>query len=194
LDATPRADIAEPAIAVVLDANVLYPAALRDTLMRSAERGLYRPRWSALILDELARNLIEDGRSDEARTQRMIADMRRYFPGAEVQVAEELIATMTNAAEDRHVLAAAVSSGAALIVTENLKDFPESALSPHGVEALSPDEFLGQLLNVDPMLMAQVLREQVADLINPPLTVQDVLKQIALQAPRFSERAGEILL
>jgi hypothetical protein len=55
---------------------VLYPAALRDMLLRAAENGLYQPRWSALILEEVRRNLIEDGGLDEARAWRPIAQMR----------------------------------------------------------------------------------------------------------------------
>lgn len=38
--------------AVVLDACVLVPVALADTLLRIAERELYRPLWSARIVDE----------------------------------------------------------------------------------------------------------------------------------------------
>jgi hypothetical protein len=41
--------------AVVLDACVLYPLPLRDTLLRCAEQNLYEVRWSRRILDELAR-------------------------------------------------------------------------------------------------------------------------------------------
>ena len=43
---------------VVLDACVLYPFHLRDALLRTAEKGLYRVHWSATILDEAVRNLV----------------------------------------------------------------------------------------------------------------------------------------
>lgn len=42
---------------VVLDANVLYPARLRDLFMRLAIAGLYQARWSDRILDECFTNL-----------------------------------------------------------------------------------------------------------------------------------------
>ncbi|MBD9466542.1 PIN domain-containing protein [Pseudomonas sp. Pdm06] len=42
----------------VYDANVLYPAPLRDFLMRLALTGAYRARWSAQIHDEWKRNLL----------------------------------------------------------------------------------------------------------------------------------------
>ena len=35
---------------VVLDANVLYPFSLRDTLLRVAAEDLYQVRWSDQIL------------------------------------------------------------------------------------------------------------------------------------------------
>jgi hypothetical protein len=43
---------------VVLDACVLFPASIRDTLLRAADAGLYRVYWSELILEEVRRNLI----------------------------------------------------------------------------------------------------------------------------------------
>ncbi|MEI2811358.1 MAG: PIN domain-containing protein [Nocardioides sp.] len=45
--------------AVVLDTCVLYPAHLRDTFLRLTESGLYRALWSADIIEELQRNLME---------------------------------------------------------------------------------------------------------------------------------------
>ena len=44
----------------MLDANVLYPAYLRDALLRLAEAEIYQVRWSCKILDEMARNILEN--------------------------------------------------------------------------------------------------------------------------------------
>ena len=46
---------------VLLDANVLFPFSLRDTLLRAAAAGLYRLRWPSRILDETTRNLVSTG-------------------------------------------------------------------------------------------------------------------------------------
>ena len=40
----------------LLDANVLYPAGLRDFLLRLADRYLYTPLWSADIHAEWTRS------------------------------------------------------------------------------------------------------------------------------------------
>jgi predicted nucleic acid-binding protein len=101
---------------VVLDTCVLYPAYLRDTLLRLAEAGLFRPLWSAGILDELDRNLVEAGIPAQT-VQRLVTEMRTAFDDAEVVSYEPLIATMTCDHKDRHVLAAAVCAGADTLVT-----------------------------------------------------------------------------
>lgn len=41
---------------VVLDANVLFPFALRDTLLRAAALGMYQVHWSEEILAEANRS------------------------------------------------------------------------------------------------------------------------------------------
>lgn len=48
-----------PRYAAVLDACVLVPVVLADTLLRVAEKGLYRPLWSERILTE-AQEAIEE--------------------------------------------------------------------------------------------------------------------------------------
>lgn len=47
------------AFVVVYDACVLYPAPLRDLLVRLASKGVVRARWSEIILDECFRNILE---------------------------------------------------------------------------------------------------------------------------------------
>ena len=128
--------------AVVLDTSVLYPMPLRDTLIWTGLKRLYRPRWSALIIEEPTRNLIADGRSTEEKARRMVALMAAAFPAASVAVPDHLVARMTNPPEDRHVLAAAVVANAEVIVTSNLRHFVGAALAPFGAEAWSPDAFL----------------------------------------------------
>jgi hypothetical protein len=44
------------AFVVIYDACVLYPAPLRDLLVRLANTGIVRARWSELILDECFRS------------------------------------------------------------------------------------------------------------------------------------------
>jgi hypothetical protein len=63
-----------------------------------------------------------------------------------------------------------VRSGAQIIVTSNLKDFPDEALKELGIEAQSPDEFVLNLLDLAPGAVAAVVSKQAADLKNPPHT------------------------
>jgi hypothetical protein len=72
--------------------------------------------------------------------------------------------------DDRHVLAAAITGGGQSLVTFNLKDFPDSRLLASGVEAVHPDEFLLDQLDLHPAAAMQVLSEQAADLRHPPST------------------------
>lgn len=71
------------AFSVVVDTCVLYPAHLRDTLLRLAERSLYQVLWSDDIVEELRRNLIEDG-FDAESIRRLIIEMGTAFPAASV--------------------------------------------------------------------------------------------------------------
>jgi hypothetical protein len=68
------------AFTAFLDTCVLYPAYLCDTLLRLAEAEAYRPLWSADVLTELRRNLIERGLAAD-RVDCRITQMSRSFPG-----------------------------------------------------------------------------------------------------------------
>lgn len=175
------------AFRVVLDACVLYPFSLRDTLLRLAEGELYDPFWSSRILEEMARNLTRDGLMPRARADRLARLMREAFEEAEVTTpaVELLEPAMTNRPKDRHVLAAAVTAHAEAIVTTNLKDFPARACAPLGVEAIHPDDFLSALLAEAPRTVVAVLRQQAAGLDNPPITLDELLGMLAKPAPGF---------
>ncbi len=103
--------------------RVLFPMYLRDTLLCVAETGLYFPYWSQEVIDGAIRNLINTGRITEEKAIKLEAMIKQAFPYAMVEVSSELIEEMTNHPGDRHVLAAAVTANADIIVTSNLKQF-----------------------------------------------------------------------
>ena len=115
-----------------IDTNVLFGAYLCDTMLCLAEAGTCRPLWSAGVMDELERNLLERGLPSEAITHRL-AEMTSAFPDAQVTGYEALIERMACDPKDKHVLAAAVRANAEVLVTFNDKHFPELATAPYDI-------------------------------------------------------------
>lgn len=171
--------------AVVLDANVLIPAAPRDTLLRSAERGLFRLCWSEQILGEVERNLVERLLISAADARDLLDEMRAFFPEAMVALPILEIDAPAVHPKDRHVLEAAVAANASVIVTENLRDFPAEDLARHGIVAESIDEFLVVLARESPESMLKIVIEQAADLGDPVISPTELLTHLARWAPVF---------
>ncbi|MFC9840363.1 putative toxin-antitoxin system toxin component, PIN family [Rhodococcus sp. NPDC127530] len=173
---------------VVLDTCVMLPQSLNNLLLTLADAELFRPVWTLDLLDEVERNLSGErfGKSPEQAARR-VQQMRRAFPFAEEESrgCRELIPAMINDPKDRHVLAAAVRSGAGVIVTANLADFPPAALDPFDVEAIHPDEFLCDQLDLDPEAVFECMNVMVAKNMLPPRTVGELLQSLERLTPRF---------
>ena len=139
-------------------------------VVRLANTGVVRARWSDAILDECFRNILEN-RPDlkpEAleRTREL---MTRAVPDCMVTGFDGLIdGLVLPDPDDRHVLAAAIRAGAQAIVTFNLDDFPTDRLERYNVEAKHPDDFVIDTIDLSPGAVAKVLAEQAAALKNPP--------------------------
>jgi hypothetical protein len=116
--------------------------------------------------------------------------MEKHFPEALVTGYESLIASMQNDVKDRHVVASAVKAGAQVITTSNLRDFTPL---PEGLEAQSPDEFLCNLFDLDPDGFTEMLREQAADLVKPPVTFEELLERFARVVPDLVTSARDHL-
>lgn len=173
-------------VVALLDTSILFPFYLRDTLLRAAELGLYQPRWTLDILHELERVLVEQGQADAAPVARLIAVLRAAFPEAEVTDYRSLVAKMTNEPGDRHVVAAAVRARAHVVVTSNLRHFPNATVEPHGIRVQSPDAFLLALLEGAPDPMRRVLRDQAAEFRAPRMSASEVLDRLATTAPEYA--------
>ena len=150
----------KPPVAVY-DACVLYPFHLRNVLVQCAVDGLALARWTDEIHAEWIRNLAANSPAIPiARLEATRDKMKAVLPEADVGNYQTLIPSLSLPdPDDRHVLAAAIAAGAAVIVSWNLKHFPASQLQAHGIACLSPDDFLMGLHSDFPdALMASIDR------------------------------------
>ena len=161
----------------LLDANVLYPAGLRDLLLRLADRYLFAPLWSADIHAEWMRSLLADRPDIDAGVlDRTRAVMDEHFPDAVVTGYGAIAAGLDLPdPDDLHVLAAAIHGGADTIVTRNLRDFPADRLAPHALAAQHPDAFVAGLFETDPEAVLAAVRGHRAALRHPPRSASDHL-------------------
>ena len=117
--------------------------------------------------------------------------MHLALPHAMVTGHEALVAVIDLPdPDDRHVVAAAVRSGAEVIVTRNTRDFPAATLAAHGIEAQDPDDFVLGLLHTDAGGVAQVVREQAGALVSPRRSPSEVLDSLTAAGFRRALRSS----
>ena len=169
---------------VLFDACVLYSAPLRDLWMWLATTtSLFQPRWSAEIHREWMDNVMAnrpDLSAERLERTRMLMDTK--VEDCLVTGYERLIVGLTLPdPDDRHVLAAAIHAQATLILTFNLRDFPDDVLAPYGIQAQHPDEFLCILLETDPESVCATAEEHRQALKSPPKTREQYLDTLRKQ-------------
>jgi hypothetical protein len=165
------------AYTALLDACVLYPAALRDLLLRLAVTDLYRAKWSEDIHAEWMRNLAAN-RPDIPRSR--IDKLRDLMDSSVRDAIVDNYALLIPSLvlpdpKDCHVLAAGIVGRVDLIVTYNLKDFPAASLDPYGIEVQHPDHFLRHQFDLNPDLVCAVVRDLRSGLKNPPISIEQYL-------------------
>jgi predicted nucleic acid-binding protein len=180
------------AFVVVYDACVLYPAPLRDLLIRIARKGLVRAKWTDEILDECFRNILanEPERKPDSlvRTRQL---MNLAVADCVVTGYGDLVESIKLPdPDDRHVVAAAVRCGAQAIVTANLKDFPKESLITFGLEAVHPDDFVLDCIDLSAGAVLAAVREQAASLKKPSMTAAEVLEK--LQANGLAQSVAKL--
>ena len=163
--------IVDAAPVVLVDANVLYSAALRDLIIALFLTDTIEIHWSSDILDEMAAALVSNRRATVAGAQRLIADLTRHFPEAAV-VSAPLPATVTLPdPRDHHVLGAAMAAQASILLTFDLNDFPATELAKCGpIQATHPDVFFQAMLTIDEFSVIRALAECRRKLVRKPMT------------------------
>jgi predicted nucleic acid-binding protein len=164
---------------VVYDANVLVGNTQRDLMVRIAQTGLIQAKWTDRILDE-AMAAVQKSRPDiaQVRLQRTRALMIAAVPDSMINGHEPLVEGLQlRDPDDRHVLAAAIKSGAQVIVTAD-KDFTPEDLAPWNVEAKHPDEFVLDQIDINDRVIWGCVQQIANSRQQRPETVEDVLGQL----------------
>lgn len=175
----------------ILDANVLFPYRKRDILLRCFEAEIFQARWSKQILDEWTRNVIKKMPHIRDSILSQQRAMMKFFPDAVIAEHEPLVAALDLPdPNDRHVLAAAIHCRAQHVVTENTKDFPENELRKYEIEALTADEFLTRLFDLDRDATMSILGKMRQDYSNPAYSPSKFLEDSTAKGlPKLAARA-----
>ena len=167
------------AFVVVYDANVLVGNTQRDLLVRIAQTGLVQAKWTDRILDEALAAVLKS-RPDvpPEKLTRVRELMIDAVPDCLVSGYEPLIDGLyLRDPDDRHVLAAAIKSGAQVIVTAD-KDFTAADLAPWNIEAKHPDDFVLDQIDINDRMIWGCVQQIANSRHSPPDTVEDVLGQL----------------
>ncbi|KHD99226.1 toxin-antitoxin system, toxin component, PIN family protein [Pantoea stewartii] len=162
---------------VVFDACVLYPSPLRDLLMHLGLTDLCQPKWSVEIQNEWTRNLlINNPQCNPEKLARTVELMNTALPDANVTNYQAIIGGLNLPDhDDRHVLAVAIKSQSEIIVTANLKDFPAEILNQYGIEAIHPDEFIVDLLDLNASHVYKAVNRARTSMSKPSMNVDEYL-------------------
>ena len=161
----------------ILDANVLYPQLVRDTLLSLAVERLYHARWTTTIHAEWMRHLAKDRPEIAAKLPQLAERMNASVPDSLVTNYETLITSIDLPdPDDRHVVAAAIAGHADAIVTFNTKDFPADVLQPYGIEVQHPDEFVMNQLQLQKIPALSAIKKMRARWTNPARPAQELIE------------------
>lgn len=142
----------------VLDTCALVPGRQRDFLLQLATEEAYAPLWGSGILFELdyvlARLDARRGRDrSEERRSHLFEQMKRAFPGAEINAAKDReYDYRLNDPDDGHVAHAAILGKADAIVTDDSRaGFKTSTiLIEAGIDIAHPHEFAANTVAAHP--------------------------------------------
>lgn len=170
------------------DACALAGALKRNLLLTLAEAEFFRVRWSVEILDETERaicRILEAKSVADAtdRAHRARLAMERAFEEACVGDLDAMMPAVASLPDpnDAHILAAALKTQAAVIVADNLKDFPQHVLAPLNLEARSADAFIADTIALDPGRAVAAVRQMRLRLKRPEKTAEALLVDMEVE-------------
>lgn len=136
---------------VFADANALYASALRELLLALHRGGAIKLRWSGRVLRECLWALEHRPSRTRFDLGEVAASLEALGPECRVSGYEARARTLSLPDDnDRHVLAAALTAGADVLLTFNFRDFSPRYTRDLPLRVWRPDPFLTALLEQDP--------------------------------------------
>lgn len=143
--------------------------------------GLCHCRWSGQVISEVRIALLRK-RPDLRPSQldRLFQLLALACPDALTRLRPEVSLRSLPLIDpaDGHVIQGAYTSKADIIITFNLRHFPRRHLSPIGLKAMTPDQWLLAKAQADPVGMRELIERCRLRLVRPPLSKSDHLKSL----------------
>jgi len=161
------------------DANILISRTLRDYVVYSAKLGVLDIHWSEPILEETTRNLIKQFNFTPEAADILVDRLSAYLPTALVEInkrEEARVAKVDMDPKDRHVLAAALSADADVLLTQNVRHFPKDWMAKRGIRLVDAGTLLRHLASAHPDSLRDAHRMGVN---SRPQTSEQVLAILA---------------
>ena len=162
---------------VFADANTLYAAALRDILIELALAGAVRLHWSSEVLDELDRAILKvRPGTDPARLASRRSAMNAALPRALIAATEDGRSRFKLPdPDDEPIAAAAWEAHCSVLLTFNLKHFPEPLLAAviPPLAPMHPDAFLVKMMTENAAVSLPAIEAVRRQLRNPPMSLPD---------------------
>lgn len=163
------------------DANILDSRTLRDYFVYAAKLGALDIHWSEAILDETTRNLIAKFDFAPEDADVLVERLDAFLPTALVEFKkrdETRVAEVEMDDKDRHVLAAALSAKADLLLTQNTRHFPGEWMAKRGIELIDAGTLLMRLAEEYPDILREAHRLGVNSRPQTEEQVLAILKEI----------------
>lgn len=150
---------------IVIDANGLISRILSNYFLHLGTHDEIQLIWSDSLLHEVEKNLAKKSGKPE-KAHQFVEVMKFYHPGAHVKVLDADVKSLRAQQSgvddgDTHILATAIAGKAAIIATDNTKDFigaKEWMMKNHGIKLMDHGELLEKLFNEYPELSIDVHR------------------------------------
>ena len=165
---------------VLLDTNVLFSFYLRDLILSLAESQTIDFKWSDAIKFELISSLVKTETMSNIKALELVRTIDDTFPFATVSTSEDSkIKYGCSDADDEHIFHAGVVSSCQSIVTFNISDFPFNAKSEHGIEIISPDDYLTRIYDSDPEAIDKAINSLLSGYTRPEISFDQYCEVLA---------------